>query len=617
MMLMISDASSSRPQIEVRSQMQKTLAARLRLALLFGAAVLPLFSLVDVFLFPGRVILLLTFLKIAQAVVLGLLYVALRRRAERAICVGLLAPATGALAAGVTSTLTGDTVFIPLLGSLVTLLSALVFPWGIWPQLSLALIWTAASAWNTVYVTGGLLTSAYPLLVMVVIGVASTVLAYQLERNRCALAKAEAARREEAQISACLAQVGEEMISSVDTQALMRQLSRLTTDALECDFSHTWGRDTTDGAYVPMSAHGETAEGWERLRMVRIPAEMIAQILAEIERERIIDVAAVAFERVLPAPLAGSMRNVGITRALFVALRRGDQLFGIHIAGYRGRLDPFTSTQRRLAAGIAHLASMAIERARLVEELDRTNRVKEHFVATMSHEIRNPLATIIGYGGLLLEGEEFGSLAERQAEAIGHMEAAARQALDVINVTLDMSRFEARDTPVENLDVDPALMLTELANDARAQIQANGVPLFWHTEAALPHLRTDPLKLKMVLRNLIENAIKFTERGRITVAARGRGAGVEFSVGDTGIGIPADAQAAIFKPFWQLQAASSQRGGAGLGLYIVRRLVELLGGTVAVDSELGRGSTFRVWVPCEVQGTKQPAATVDSAGQAS
>jgi signal transduction histidine kinase len=120
----------------------------------------------------------------------------------------------------------------------------------------------------------------------------------------------------------------------------------------------------------------------------------------------------------------------------------------------------------------------------------------------------------------------------------------------------------------------------------------------WHVGSNLPRLRSDPLKIKVILKNLIANAIKFTPSGEVEVAITRRGSGVELAVRDTGIGIAPETQTIIFEPFRQADGSSSRRfGGVGLGLYIVRRLVDVLGGAVSVDSELGRGSTFRVHLP--------------------
>lgn len=591
---------------EVRAEMRREVATRAAYALLLAAALLPAFTLADVLFLQRRAVVALTFLKIGQAALMLVLYLALRRNALRPLAVIMIALVTGALAAGATSSFTGDVAFIPLLASLLMLLTALTFPWGLWPQLGTACIWTSATVWNMVYVTGSLLASAYPFIIVTVIGVASVVLAHKTYQNRIVMAETDAARREEAYISACLARIGEELIACVDTQVLMDRLCELSAEVLGCDSSHTWARDPSDDCYSPVSVHGETSEAREFLRMIRIPATIISDLLAKLGRERIVELSPATTDEVFPPTIAAQIRSTGVERFVYVALRRGDELFGIQSLGYRHRSAPLSPMQRRLAAGIAHLGSMALERTRLIEELNHTNRVKDHFVATMSHEIRNPLGVIIGYSELLLGQTELGPLTESQRETIARIQASARQVLAVIEVALDMSRFERRDVAVDIRDVDVSLLFEELANDARVQTTAGDIPLIWDVEPCLPVLKTDPVKLRMVLRNLIENALKFTQRGEIHVAARTRGDGVELSVRDSGIGIPANARDLIFEPFRRLDSGRPDRGGAGLGLYIVQRLAKLLGATIEVESELGVGSTFRVWLPRDSRDTGSP-----------
>jgi signal transduction histidine kinase len=143
-------------------------------------------------------------------------------------------------------------------------------------------------------------------------------------------------------------------------------------------------------------------------------------------------------------------------------------------------------------------------------------------------------------------------------------------------------------------------VLEELKAETQEVYQRSRLHFGWEGEVGLAPIRTDPEKLKVVLRNLIGNAVKFTPQGSITVKASPKRGGVEVSVTDTGVGIPPDAVAVIFEPFRQVDSsATRQYGGAGLGLHIVKRLLELLGGNIAVESEVGRGSTFRVWIPSD------------------
>jgi len=231
------------------------------------------------------------------------------------------------------------------------------------------------------------------------------------------------------------------------------------------------------------------------------------------------------------------------------------------------------------------------------EAAETASRAKSDFVATISHELRTPLNAIIGYNDLLLEAE-FGPLTETQRDALQHVEHNASQLLDLVNAVLDLNRMEAGRMPMNIEPVRTADVLKDIEESTRLLCQQSGLKFVWTVEAGLPVLHTDAAKLKLVLRNLIANAMRFTPNGQVTVTAARRSGGVEISVSDTGIGIPRAAFDTIFEPFRQLDSSSTRRySGTGLGLHIVKRYLALLGGTVSVDSEVGRGSTFRVWVP--------------------
>src|SRR5262249_34605279 len=148
------------------------------------------------------------------------------------------------------------------------------------------------------------------------------------------------------------------------------------------------------------------------------------------------------------------------------------------------------------------------------------------------------------------------------------------------------------------LDVAPLCigdLIAEIEGETRAVRERSPVSFLWKVTPDL-NVHTDPAKLKLVLKNLIGNAMKFTDQGIVTLEARPANTGVEIAVTDTGIGIAPEALPIIFDPFRQADA-SAGRGGVGLGLYIVRRLLDALGASITVDSEVGRGSTFRVWLP--------------------
>jgi signal transduction histidine kinase len=215
----------------------------------------------------------------------------------------------------------------------------------------------------------------------------------------------------------------------------------------------------------------------------------------------------------------------------------------------------------------------------------------------MSHELRTPLNVILGYNELMREGA-FGELSLDQVNILERMNRSAAQLLDLINSTLGLSRMQSQNIPMSLTTVSIRELFAELGTEFHPTHKNSSVTLEWHIEPELPPLRTDPVKLKMVLKNLIGNALKFTNEGAVSISAATHGKGVEFLVRDTGIGIPSEAHAFIFEPFRQVDGSMSRRyGGVGLGLYIVRQLLELLGGAVSLESDMGKGSLFRVWVP--------------------
>ncbi len=406
---------------------------------------------------------------------------------------------------------------------------------------------------------------------------------------------AEAALQQEAQISSALAQAGHAIIMSSGTPEVLDRLCRLVTDVLACDSSYALLWQPQTAVFVPVATHGHLPEQAEEIRALKMPRDWLAPLLAQFEQQNVVPLEVARWQSL---PIMQVARQYGMTSTLYVALRQGSEVIGILTAAYRGRSGVFTVQHERILQGIGQLASLALQNVQLLDELQRANRLKDDFLATMSHELRTPLNIILGYTGLLLE-EAFGPLAPKQAEYLRRVDKNARQLSELIVATLDISRLEAGRLPVQLQEVQLPELLHELDMEVQELLREKpGLRFTWQVSPELPQLRTDRTKLKVVLKNLVSNAIKFTPAGQVSLDAIGIEKGVEIRVRDTGIGIAPEVQSVMFEMFRQGESATTRRhGGVGLGLYIVKRLLELVGGTVTAESKVGHGSTFRVWLP--------------------
>lgn len=291
----------------------------------------------------------------------------------------------------------------------------------------------------------------------------------------------------------------------------------------------------------------------------------------------------------------------------FLAGERPSSIFEAEFVRKDGSVVPVEARTRPIFDKEGHLIGIQgiyrdlTERKRVEAALQQANRLKDDFLATMSHELRTPLNIVMGYTDLLLGGD-CGPLTVEQSDFLRRVQKAAHQELALVTVMLDVSRLEAGRLTVNTGEIPLLEVLSELAAEVQEWLREKPtVSCSWEVALGLPVLHTDRLKLKVVLKNLLDNAVKFTERGSITVAVRPLESGVEFRVADTGVGIPPEVQAVMFEMFRQGDSSTTRcHGGVGLGLYLVRRLLEILGGTVLVESEVGKGSTFRVWTPQNV-----------------
>ena len=255
---------------------------------------------------------------------------------------------------------------------------------------------------------------------------------------------------------------------------------------------------------------------------------------------------------------------------------------------------------RRLAEQNELLEEQRSRIARTAEELQRAGALKDRFLASVSHELRTPMTVILGFTGTLLRGNQ-GALNTAQRESLERVQRNAKLLLGLINDILDISKIEAGKTELAPARISVPAFLAQIQADFEGAARRKGLVL--DTAAVdVTEVTTDPARLTQIVSNLIGNALKFTERGRIDVRAEARsGSRWALVVSDTGIGVPEDEQRSIFEEFRQGEAPEHRgRGGTGLGLAIVKRLALVLGGTVSLESSRGEGSRFTVTLPNEI-----------------
>lgn len=244
------------------------------------------------------------------------------------------------------------------------------------------------------------------------------------------------------------------------------------------------------------------------------------------------------------------------------------------------------------------LLTLHAELTEAARELRRQADIKARVMANLSHEFRTPLHAILGLGQLLLEDTD-GPLASEQRKQVGFIRAASEELLQLVNDVLDLTRVEAGQALMRVERFSLAELVASLRGVLRPLLAPDSpVRLIWDEPAADALLETDRAKLAQVVRNLVSNALKFTEQGEVRVSAVVEDGRLRVTVRDTGIGIPAHALAGIFEEFAQVDSPLQARlQGSGLGLPLARQLAEALGGDITVESEPGRGSTFTVSVP--------------------
>jgi two-component system, NtrC family, sensor kinase len=298
------------------------------------------------------------------------------------------------------------------------------------------------------------------------------------------------------------------------------------------------------------------------------------------------------------------LTRLGYRSLLAIPLFREQQILG-GLTVWRRQSGNFNPEIVNLLQTFATQSALAIQNARLFREIEdksreieTANRHKSEFLANMSHELRTPLTAIIGFSEVLSE-KLFGELNDKQNEYMGDIVSSGRHLLSLINDILDLSKVEAGRMELDLTKFDIPTAIDNALILIRERATRHGINLEHSVDEHLGEVLGDERKFKQILLNLLSNAVKFTgEGGRIDVDAALTNGAVEISVSDTGIGIALENQEAIFEEFRQVGTDySKKREGTGLGLTLTRKFVELHGGKIWVESEIGKGSTFTFTLP--------------------
>ena len=302
-------------------------------------------------------------------------------------------------------------------------------------------------------------------------------------------------------------------------------------------------------------------------------------------------------------PLHDALITAGIRALLGVPLLRQDAVIGVLIVR-RMRTGDFDNETVDLLQSFAAQSTLAIHNARLFHELEQNARQleiasqhKSQFLANMSHELRTPMNAILGFTELIQDGI-YGEVPAKIAEMLQRVQINGQHLLGLINDVLDLSKIEAGELKLQIDEYALSDVIHTVQSTTESLADEKDLALRLNVPSNLPNVYGDERRIAQVLLNLVGNAVKFTDSGEVLVSASASGTMVELSVTDTGPGITAEERERIFDEFQQIDnSATRNKGGTGLGLAISRRIVEMHGGRIWVESEPGQGSTFRFTVP--------------------
>jgi signal transduction histidine kinase/ActR/RegA family two-component response regulator len=410
--------------------------------------------------------------------------------------------------------------------------------------------------------------------------------------------------------------VGEAVGSSLDLDEVLDRIVSNAVRLTETDGGSIMEYDEASDSFHVRAAYGSSPALLEQLRAVTIDRESTLVGRTALDRKplEVPDLAHAKLDPHLEILFRDGWRSV-----LAVPLLRGDKMVGVLVIRRR-TVGTFPPEMSELLQGFATQSALAIVNARLFRELQTktgelevAGRHKSEFLASMSHELRTPLNAVIGFSEVLLD-RMFGEINERQAEYLRDILSSGRHLLELINDILDLSKVEAGQMVLEPSTFEVASVLEWASALQRERAAAHAIAVTSEVADDVGTIEADERQFRQVVLNLVANAVKFTpDGGSVSIKAYRNGTELNVTVTDTGIGVAPEDRERIFKTFQQGRRGAPKEEGTGLGLTLCRRIVELFGGLMWLESTLGVGSTFGFSVPGVFE--RQQEATAGGSGK--
>jgi signal transduction histidine kinase/ActR/RegA family two-component response regulator len=413
-----------------------------------------------------------------------------------------------------------------------------------------------------------------------------------------------------------LREIGQAVSSSLDLDEVLPTIVTHSVQLTDTDGGSLLEYDETERAFHILAAYGTSPELLESLQRTRISLDgtLVGQVCKEGQPRSVPDLEGVPLD-----PHLQRIYDAGWRSVLAVPMLQEGVVVGALVVRRRKSGD-FSQDTAELLQTFASQSALAIVNARLFRELERrtgelqvASRHKSEFLASMSHELRTPLNAVIGFSEVLLQ-RMFGDLNERQDDYLRDILGSGRHLLELLNDILDLSKVEAG-----RMELDPSTFSVSGALDyslamVRERAATHGITLDLDVDPAIGDIETDELRFKQVVLNLLSNAVKFSaDGGVVCVRAEIEDSELRVTVTDSGIGVAPEDQERIFESFQQAGRARGHREGTGLGLTLCRRIVELFGGRIWLDSEVGVGSTFGFSVPVD-RAAASPTPAFENTG---